>query len=346
MHGGDIYFTSEKLLDFSANINPFGVPESVIEAIQHALPDLARYPDSSQRKLRQQLANYYQIQANQIVCGNGGADVLFRTIQAIQPKNALLPVPVFTEYEKALLEQHCKITYWHMPDLQITENLISELELNNYDFLVLCNPNNPTGTCISQELLLKILNFTKLKNIFVLLDECFFDMTSLASEQNSMIQKFSDFPNLLILKSMTKLYALAGLRLGYGICTDNNLIEKIRNIGQPWAVNSLASVAGCVALQDNDYKLKFLEFLIQEREFLWQELKKLNFEVWKPNANYIFFQAENYLDLEKKLLNDRILIRHCDNYQGLDKSYYRIAVRQHAENLYLLECLQKIINNR
>ncbi|MDE6004772.1 MAG: aminotransferase class I/II-fold pyridoxal phosphate-dependent enzyme, partial [Oscillospiraceae bacterium] len=303
MHGGDIYFTSEKLLDFSANINPFGVPESVITAIKNALSDIAYYPDSYQRKLRQELANYHQIQANQIVCGNGGADVLFRTIQAIQPKNALLPVPVFTEYEKALLENNSNINYWNMPDLQITEDLILELEQNNYDFLILCNPNNPTGNCIARELLLKILNLAKQKNIFILLDECFFDMTSFASEQNSMIQKILEFENLFILKSMTKLYALAGLRLGYGISANINLIEKIRTIGQPWAVNSLASVAGCVALQDNNYKLRFLDFLIQEREFLFQELKKLNFKVWKPNANYIFFEAENYPDLDKKLLN-------------------------------------------
>ena len=163
MHGGDIYFTSEKLLDFSANINPFGVPESVITAIKNALPDIAYYPDSYQRKLRQELANYHQIQANQIICGNGGADVLFRTIQAIQPKNALLPVPVFTEYEKALLENNSNINYWNMPDLQITEDLILELEQNNYDFLILCNPNNPTGNCIARELLLKILNLAKQK---------------------------------------------------------------------------------------------------------------------------------------------------------------------------------------
>ena len=171
-------------------------------------------------------------------------------------------------------------------------------------------------------------------------------MTNFESEQDSMIQKIEKFSNLLVLKSMTKLYALAGLRLGYGISADINLIEKIRNTGQPWAVNSLASVAGCVALHDNVYKLKFLDFLQKERIFLFQELKKLNFKVWNPNANYIFFQVENNLDLDQKLLNYKILIRHCYNYQFIDKSYYRIAVRKHEENLYLLDCLKKIVNNK
>lgn len=346
MHGGDIYFTTEKLIDFSANINPFGVPESVMTAIQNALPDIIHYPDSYQRKLRQEIAEFHQIQTNQIICGNGGADVVFRTIQAMHPEHALLPVPTFSEYEKALLENSCNINYWEMPELQITEAILSELEMHSYDFLVLCNPNNPTGTCIAPELLLKILKKAYQKNIFVLLDECFYDMTSADSEQYSMIQNIHKFPNLLILKSMTKLYALAGLRLGYGICSDSNLIEKIRTTGQPWSVNTLAGVAGCTALHDNAYRLKFLNFLKQERAFLFQELQKLNFRVWKPHANYLFFQAENYPELDKQLLNYQILIRHCDSYQGLDKSYYRIAVRQHEENLYLLHCLQKITAKR
>lgn len=341
MHGGDIYFTEEKLLDFSANINPFGVPASVMTAIQEALPEVIHYPDCQQRKFRKKLAEYHQISENQIVCGNGGADVLFRTIQTIHPAHALIPVPTFTEYEKALREISCKVTHWKMPDFKITEQLIPELENNNYDFLVLCNPNNPTGLCIERALLLKILEVSRKQNIFVILDECFFDMTDL--HKDSMIRKIQDFPNLFILKSMTKLYAIPGLRLGYGICSDQNLIQRIHHTGQAWSVNTIASAAGCAALQEENYRIRFLEFLEQEREFLAEELKKLNFKVWDSSANYLFFQAEQYPDLDQKLLEYHILIRHCDSYPTLDKSYYRIAVRTHEENLYLLDSLREII---
>ncbi|MDE5755094.1 MAG: aminotransferase class I/II-fold pyridoxal phosphate-dependent enzyme [Oscillospiraceae bacterium] len=345
MHGGDIYFTEEKLLDFSANINPFGIPESVMTAIRNALPEIVHYPDQEQRKLRKVIADYHRIPEEWIICGNGGADVLFRTVQTILPVHALIPVPTFTEYEEALKENFCEVTHWtmEMPYFSITEKLLPELEKNNYDFLVLCNPNNPTGLCIERALLLRIMEICRERKIFVLLDECFFDMTDIQAEKFSMIRKIQDFPNVFILKSMTKLYAIPGLRSGYGICSDSELIRSIRGIGQPWSVNTLASVAGCAALQEEHYRIQFLEFLEQERRFLYAELKKLNFQVWDSRANYLFFQAEQYPDLDQQLLAYHILIRHCDSYPTLDKSYYRIAVRTHEENLYLLDSLREMI---
>ncbi|MDE5885481.1 MAG: aminotransferase class I/II-fold pyridoxal phosphate-dependent enzyme [Oscillospiraceae bacterium] len=345
MHGGDIYFTEEKLMDFSANINPFGVPEFVMTAIRDALPEIVHYPDREQRKLRKAIADYHKIPEDWIICGNGGADVLFRMVQTIRPTHVLIPVPTFTEYEKALQENSCEVTHWtmEMPDFSITEKLLPELEKNNYDFLVLCNPNNPTGLCIERELLLKILEVSRKQNIFVILDECFFDMTDLHAEEFSMIRKIQDFSNLFILKSMTKLYAIPGLRLGYGICSDSALIQKIQETGQPWSVNTLASIAGCAILeQEENHRIQFLEFLKQERAFLARELKKLNFKIWDSCANYLFFQSENNFDLDQKLLADKILIRHCDSYPVLDKSYYRIAIRTHEENLYLLNALKKL----
>lgn len=357
MHGGDIYFTEEKLLDFSANLNPFGVPEVVMTAIQGALPEIVHYPDREQRKLRRAIAEYHKIPQDWIICGNGGADVLFRTVQAIRPAHALIPVPTFTEYEKALRENSCEVTHWAMklPDLKITEDLIPELKTNDYDFLVLCNPNNPTGLCIDRELLFRILELCRERNIFILLDECFFDMTTPDAENFSMIRHLQEFRNLLILKSMTKLYAIPGLRLGYGICSDPELIRAIRQIGQPWSVNTLASVAGCAILEHGEAsRVQFLEFLEQEREFLAGELRKLNFQVWDSRANYIFFKIKNNFNnsknfknfnLNQQLLEHHILIRNCDSYPLLDESYDRIAVRTHAENLYLLECLREILNN-
>lgn len=348
VHGGDIYsakalLKTEHILDFSANINPFGIPLSVRTAIQNAIPDIVSYPDPYQRQLRKSIAAFHQIPDTYIICGNGAADVLFRTVQTMQPKHALLPVPTFTEYEKALTEQHTRITHWHMPAFHITDTLLTELQTKNYDFLVLCNPNNPTGICIDSHIVLKILQMAKQHHVFVLLDECFYDMTGYS---DSMLSYIQHFPNLLILKSMTKFYALAGLRLGYGISSDKNLISAVQHTGQPWSVNRLASAAGYAALQDTAYQKQFLDFLIPERDFLYHALQKLNLKVWQPHANYIFFQAEHMHHLDKQLLYAyQILIRHCDSYPTLDSSYYRVAVRSHAENLYLLDCLQNIIHS-
>lgn len=352
IHGGDIYTAAEELktdcvIDFSANINPFGVPASVRRAIYSAVPKLAHYPDPYQRKLRRALAKCHQVQPDYIVCGNGGADVIFRLVRAVSPKKALVPVPTFSEYGKALEENGCDVTYWKMPEpFVVTNALLTELEQGEYDFLVLCNPNNPTGTLIDPALLRWILDTAKQKQVFVLLDECFYDMTGEERGVDSMILDSGSYANLIILKSMTKLYAIPGLRLGYGICSDTTLVERIRTTGQPWPVSTLASEAGCAAIEDHSYRTQFLTFLQKEREFLYHGLKNLNFQVWESHANYVFFRVPGCNDLDRRLLAYHVLLRHCDSYIGLNAEYYRAAIRSREENQYFLHCLQKIVNQK
>ena len=345
-HGGNIYQNPEcsaEWLDFSANINPFGVPETVQHAIQRAVAALVHYPDPAQQKLRQALAEFHGRLPAEIVCGNGGADVIFRIAHALKPQHALLPVPAFSEYEAALREAGCHVTHWNMPfPYQITPALLDELRQGNYDFLVLCNPNNPTGTGIPPALLEQLLHLAAEKHVFVLLDECFCDMAETEPDIVSMIPRLSEFPHVLVLKSLTKLYALAGLRLGYGICSNQKVTAKIAHTGQPWSVNLLAEAAGIAALSAEDYRKMSLEFLQNERWRLFDELGKLGFRMWKPSANYVFFQAEQCPDLDRQLLPYGIL-RHCDTYDGLDATYYRAAVRLPEENQYLLHCLRCIL---
>ncbi len=351
IHGGDIYTVkaqlhSDQLLDFSANINPFGVPDSVQTAIRAAIPQLLHYPDPNQTTLTEALSAYHHVTPQQIICGNGGADVLFRMVQAIRPKHAIIPVPTFSEYEKALEENGCLVTYWNMPEpFVLTESFLMELQTGHYDFLVLCNPNNPTGSLLSASLLQKILTLTVQKKIFVLLDECFCDMTEVAM-QSSMIAACKEYPNLLILKSMTKKYAIPGLRLGYGICADTELVKQIRQTGQPWSVNTLAAAAGCAALQAITYQQQFQQFLQTERWFLYNALQELGFITWKPSANFVFFRSRHFRDLDMQLLPYHILLRHCGNYRGLDDTYYRVAVRKREENIFLLQCLKEIVQKK
>ncbi len=344
-HGGDIYTKhckKQKMwIDFSANINPFGMADTVKQAVVQSIDDLVHYPDPCQRKLRNGLAAYHQVHSSHIVCGNGGADIIFRTIQAIQPAKALLPVPTFSEYEKALKETGCSIVHWKMNfPFCITEDLLDVLEQGAYDFLVLCNPNNPTGNLIAPDLMRTILDTAKKKHIFILLDECFLEMTG--DRRNSMLWELEEHKHVLIVKSMTKLYAIPGLRLGYGICADSDVIERIREIGQPWPVSILASEAGCAALEAHEYRNQFLLFLQKERKFLFEGLKALGYQVWEPHANYVFFRIPGCNDMHKKLLPYDILLRHCENYVGLNGEYYRASVRTRKENTYLLQCMQEI----
>ncbi len=348
-HGGDIYTAQEKngrteWLDFSANINPFGVPNSVRHAIIQSIERLVHYPDPEQRKLRQALAEYHQVPPSHIVCGNGGADIIFRTIQTISPKHALVPVPTFSEYAKALEETGSLVTYWEMDStFSITDQLLIEMERGHYDFLALCNPNNPTGKMVPPSLMRKILDLAKKKNIFVLLDECFYEMTEDTAETDSMLRELQEHWNVLIVRSMTKLYAIPGIRLGYGICADSVRTQQIRTLGQPWHISTLAEAAGQAALLDHTYRIQFLTFLQEERQFLYQRLQQFPLQVWKPHANFVFFRAAGCFDLAQRLLPYGILLRHCANYVGLTLEYYRVAVRTHEENIYFLECLQKVL---
>lgn len=348
-HGGDIYTASEILgnpdvMDFSANINPLGVPDSVREAIIQNIDRLKNYPDPKSRKLREAIGEFHGINPDQIVCGNGGADIIFRLVYSICPKKAIIPVPTFSEYGEALEKCGSEVNYFQMSyPFCVNYTLFDELKKGEYDFLVICNPNNPTGSLIDNNLMSEIMNYTKENNIYVLVDECFYDMTDDEMGIYSLISAFGNYPNLIILKSMTKLYAIPGLRLGYGISSDTELVNKIATIGQPWSVNVMAELAGCAALKDYIYRSKSIQYLKTEREYLYNGLKKLGFDVWKPNANYIFFRAEGFNNLDELLLSKNILLRHCDTYKGLSSEYYRAAVKSRVENNYLLHSMKKIL---
>ena len=349
-HGGDIYSYAERtgssvIYDFSANINPFGISDEVRKAIAGSVDKISNYPDPQNRELKAAISKYHGISESYIVCGNGGADIIYRTVMAVRPEKSLVIAPTFTEYYEAL-SQNCKnlVTYSLPHPFVIDEGFIDEISINSYDLIVLCNPNNPTGTLTEKDMICRIAETAKKKNTKVILDECFFDMTELNSEKNSMISLCEQYPNLIIIKSMTKMYALPGIRLGYGICSDEDLTEKIRKCGQPWPVNIPASEAGIAALKDVGYRKEFIEYIEEERMFMYSELCKLGFEVWKPSANFVFFRAPGIGNLDTRLAKYGLMIRHCDNYPGLNEEYYRICVRMRNENLFLLRCLEKIVN--
>ena len=173
----------------------------------------------------------------------------------------------------------------------------------------------------------------------MILDECFCDMTSEA-QQASLLASCTAYPNVFFLKSLTKRFAIPGLRLGYGVCADTALIKKVRQTGQPWSVNTLAAAAGIAALQVTAYQQQFQTFLEQEQTVFYHALQAIpTLQVWKPAANFIFFRAA-CADLQERLLHRHILIRHCENYVGLDATYYRTAIRSHAENQILLQTLK------
>lgn len=354
IHGGDIY-TYQGMLDFSANINPLGIPASVVQAAARGAEQAASYPDPQCRDLRRALAAWESagmeqaIKPEQIICGNGAADLIFALALAQKPQQALLPAPGFHEYEQALRAVGCQIKYHYLQaqngfqlDVQqLTAEITPETEM-----LFLCNPNNPTGLAITRQNLQPLVERCRQCGTLLVLDECFNEFLD-APAACTLKPLLSANPNLFILKAFTKLYAMPGLRLGYGICTDADLLNRLAEVSQPWRVSTPAQLAGLAALQEQEYVRQAQKLVRQERQFLQQELRALGMQVYNSMANYIFFQTPAEWPAEFNLAaacrTRQVLIRDCSNYVGLTPGFYRIAVRTRPENEQLLQALKQII---
>ena len=342
-HGGDIYsYDGTQILDFSANINPLGLPSGVKRAIIEATDFCDIYPDPLNRNLRQAISSFENIPINYIFCGNGAADLLFRLCIALKPKKALLAVPSFSEYREALNSVDCQIAYHYMTEangFNLTESYLDTIS-SDIDLAFLCNPNNPTGHLIERSLLGQIVKKCYKCGVVLVIDECFVDFVSNAPDC-TVKNWLTRYPNLVVLKAFTKMYAMAGVRLGYGFCHNPHLLDSIYQNGQPWNVSTLAQAAGIAATQEKAYVDKSLKIISKERQLLSQALTDYGCQVYHSQANFIFFKCSN-LNLKEQLLDQNILIRSCENYLGLGPGYFRIAVKLPLENATLIRALKKL----
>lgn len=346
-HGGNIYKKAKELnipeseiLDFSANISPLGTPEAIKKAIVESLEGVINYPDPDCSDLTEGIAAFDGVKPEHILCGNGGADLLFRIALALKPKKVLLPVPAFVEYEEALSAVDAQMDYFYLEeDFRVKETLLEAMNPTQ-DMLVICNPNNPTGLLVERELLLRILQKAKECSMKVLLDECFLEIYP-EEEKYTLKRHLEAFPNLMILKSFTKMYAIPGVRLGYLMCSDQELLRKIRRCGQAWSVSHFAQAAGLAALNEVAYRESTIRVIQKENAFMREELSKLPITLYHGVVNYLFFRAPGVADLDKRLEQHGIMIRNCSNYVNLGEEYFRVAVKSREDNLRLLAALKQ-----
>ncbi|MCI5699024.1 MAG: threonine-phosphate decarboxylase CobD [Lachnospiraceae bacterium] len=339
-HGGNVY-QYRNCIDFSANCNPLGTPERVKQAVIESLERVSNYPQVGCRPLREAIAEYEGVNPENIICGNGAAELIFSICHGLRPKRALVPAPTFAEYEQALGGIGCVTEHFYLKeekDFRITEEFLQALH-EELDVVFLCNPNNPTGMLIEKELLLQILERCRALNIMLIVDECFLDFVK-KPEQYTLKNVLTEYPNLFLLKAFTKRYAMAGIRLGYGICKNRSFLEQMEFVTQPWNVSALAQAAGLAALKERDYVEAGRQMVFVERDYLISEMEKLGLKVYHSQANYIFFRGPE--DLFEKCVEQGVLIRDCSNYPGLEKGFYRIAVKKHEENNSLIRGLKKI----
>ena len=339
-HGGDIYGNPDVVMDFSVNTNPFGMPESIRQTFISRIGEFEHYPDPKCRELCAAIAGHELLPQEWVSCGSGAADLIYRLCQVIKPQKALLCAPTFSEYERALNQVECQITYHALSeenDFALIDEIIGDLE-PDIQMLFLCHPNNPTGRLIPDTLLECILQKAKKNGTVVVVDECFLDFTGGISAKRFL----AAMPELVVLKAFTKMYAVAGLRLGYLLASDKTLHMKLFAAAQCWSVSVPAQIAGVAALECSSLPGKTRRLIIKERRFLSDSLAKLGILVFPSDANFLLIKSKK--PLYEPLLKKKILIRHCGNFRGLNDFYYRICVKTRTENKYLIQAIEEVIH--
>ena len=343
-HGGiySIANPSLDLLDFSSNINPLGPSTKVLHTIKNQLNSLQIYPDSESVELRKKLESYTKISSSQIVVGNGATEIIYNFCKAFLSKKTtvLIPIPTFGEYEAAVKMVGAKVEFYKTMDLKKDlDNFISKIPKNGCVFI--CNPNNPVGYLTPKKYLKKIILAANKKNTLIFLDECFIELVPNFDE--SIILSVKKYNNLFILRSLTKSFGLAGIRIGYAVGAQKH-ISILNKIKIPWNVSGLAQYAACAALDTPNYLDKTKKIIQKEINYLKNNISKLdNFDCYDSVTNFILIKTKlKSTFLQKKLLKKKILIRDCKNFRGLGNNFIRIAVKTRKENQILVHALEKL----
>lgn len=353
VHGGNVEEISrtyginvEDIIDFSANINPLGLNSSVKSAMIRALDKVEKYPDISYLELKKSISNFENIDIDTLVLGNGAAEVIFNVIRGLKPRKVLLPAPTFSEYEEAVLSIDGDIEYYHLKeeeDFELNNGLINSLD-ESIDMVFICNPNNPTGVLTKNTFIEKLSEKALKTNTTIVIDESFLDFVNSECDYTSkyLLEKYK---NIIIVKSLTKFFAIPGIRVGYGISKNKDFINLINKVTVPWTVNVVAAEGVIQGLKETDYMRSSIKYVENEKKYLYDNLKEIgNIKVFNPSVNFIMFKVLKDIDLKEEMLKNNILIRSCSNYEGLDNRFYRVAVRSRKENAKILNTLKIIMN--
>lgn len=338
-HGGDVYETPP-LIDFSANLNPEGMPGAVRQALLDAVDRCVSYPDPYCRALRRALSQAEGVPAEHILCGAGASELIFQYAAALpKEKPALIIAPAFSDYAAALMAAGHRAESFILKGengFRLGQELFS-LDLSRYAAVFLCSPANPTGAAVDPALLKRLAE----TGVPLLCDFSFLDLTE-APERYGLPALISRFPNVAALRSPTKSFAIPGVRLGYLMSADLSLLERMSALGQCWNVSVPAQMAGIAAAECGAWLRASAVKIARERERMSRELRALGLTVFPGEANFLLLYSEK--ELIRPLREKGILLRDCSNYVGLTKGYIRTAVRTPAENDRLLAAVREVLS--
>jgi threonine-phosphate decarboxylase len=342
-HGGNIYEIrcryGADVIDFSANINPLGIPLRVKKLLSKKTDILKHYPDAQAQRLKVALARYWNVEEENVLVGNGSTELIYLILNAFQPACVTIPVPSFTEYERAARIAKSKIKFIHL--LASEGFRLKPTRIKDCDTLFLCNPNNPTGNLI-------IHNRKDIENLpakRIIMDESFMDFLS-EEKAHTLIAEAKQSKKIIVLRTFTKFFALAGLRVGYAIA-HKHMVQFLQRFQMPWSVNALAQAAAEYALSEKEHIRRSRQAIEKERIFLYDAISRLKgFKPYPSVANFLLIEIENSrftsTRLKERLLRKGILIRDCANFRGLNERFVRMAVRTHKENISLIKALEEI----
>jgi threonine-phosphate decarboxylase len=354
-HGG-IYSTKNYLqvkIDFSSNINPLGISRQVLKEIRKNIKHISHvYPDSNCNLLKKSIAEYikHDIDKEWISVGNGATEIIHNFVRAVSLSNAIIIPPTFCEYE--LASKRCKMKINFIPlskNLQIQTDKVIEKskKINSNSLIFICNPNNPTGL-VNTQMIEKILSSIDCSKTILLLDESFIEFLNDIGKE-SLMSKIKEYNNLAILRSMTKSYGLAGLRLGYMVANPR-LIRKLKPFQIPWSVNGIAQIAGIAALNDQDHVIRAKKIIEREKNYMYKKINKKEnpANALRSDVNFFLIKLNNINSITyQKILLDfhGIYVRDCSSFRGMSSDFIRVAVKTHKDNVRLLKAIYDINNH-
>lgn len=342
-HGGDLYAAGamDSLVDFSASLNPFGMPEGVRRALVENVGSFELYPDPHCRALTGALAAHEGVDPDEVLVCAGATDAITRICQVARPARALVCDPCYSGYAQALEQAGATLVHHELREgdgFALTDAMLDAVT-PDIDVVFLANPNNPTSLTADVTLIGRVAGAAGEHGALVVVDECFLAFTDGASAASLL----KWFPNLVIVSAFTKSHALAGLRVGWMLCSDVEFVARCAAAGQPWAVSVPAQVAGLAVLEAGEgYLDETRAYVEQERAFLADGLATLGMGVVAGEANYLLFRGPE--GLYDPLFERGVVIRRCDNFAGLGAGWFRVAVRTHGENERLLAACKEVLS--
>jgi threonine-phosphate decarboxylase len=363
-HGGDIYtegtLIGKNLLDFSSNVNPINISKVFKDNIGEALEKVPLYPDIKYRELKNNLLNYLfnskyyfngssskedcikSIDIKNVIVGNGAAEILDLVISYL--KSITIVVPSFVEYDDFSKKHKLSINYSFLNECMEYDYEDILIKLQCTEGLIIANPNNPNGCIINHDKFKKILDYCEVNNKLVIIDEAFIEF--ILNNDKSIINYIDNYSCIVVVRAITKFFSMAGIRFGYAISRNSELLDFIENNQNPWTVNCFAEIAVKYALFDEEFINKTKNWLTCERDFMKNQLNSIEFieKVYESNGNYFLCKIKGITssELSKQLMKKEILIRNCNNYTGLDDSFVRIAIKTRNMNKTIISALVQI----